>query len=151
MRRVTSLWMGTAAAAVAVLAAGQLGRGEQTAGAPVPGAVTPRAELYTLENALLQWPLPKGEERYATVDGKRMHRNVVEQSAISRRYRDQGHPKFWGRITGTSSDAESAEWLAGKFRAAGLTDVRIQPLDLEPQWMPQRWDVCPLWPLVVWR
>jgi hypothetical protein len=97
--------------------------------------------LYTLENALLQWPLPKGEERYAPIDGKRMHRNVVEQSAISRRYRDQGHPKFWGRITGTSSDAESAEWLAGKFRAAGLTDVRIQPLDLEPQWMPQQWEV----------
>ena len=70
-----------------------------------------------------------------------MHRDVVEQAAISRRYRDQGHPKFWGRITGTSSDAESADWLAGKFKAAGLSDVRIQPLDLEPQWMPQQWEV----------
>ncbi len=123
MRRVTSLWMGTAAAAVAVLAAGQLGRGEQTAGAPVPGAVTPRAELYTLENALLRWPLPTGEERYAPIDGKRMHKDVVEQAAISRRYRDQGHPKFWGRITGTSSDAESAEWLAGEVQG-GRPDRR---------------------------
>jgi hypothetical protein len=141
MLGTTRLWTGIAVAALAVLAAGQFGRGEQTAGAPVPGAVTPRAELYTLDDALLRWPLPKGEERYAPIDGKRMHRYVVEQSAISRRYRDQGHPKFWGRITGTSSDAESAEWLAGKFRSAGLTDVRIQPLDLEPQWMPQSWDV----------
>ena len=60
---------------------------------------------------------------------------------ISRRYRDQGHPKFWGRIIGTSSDTESAEWLAGRFRAAGLSDVRIQPFDLAPQWMPQSWEV----------
>ena len=36
---------------------------------------------------------------------------------------------------------ESAEWLAAKFKAAGLSDVRIQPLDLEPQWMPQTWEV----------
>ena len=37
--------------------------------------------------------------------------------------------------------AESAEWLAAKFKTAGLSDVRIQPLDLEPQWMPQTWEV----------
>ena len=69
-----------------------------------------------------------------------MHRDVVEQVLISRRYRDKVHPKFWGRITGTSSDHESAEWLAAKFKSAGLSDVRIQPLDLEPQWMPQTWE-----------
>lgn len=105
-----------------------------------PAGVTARTELYpNLDEAFLRWPLPPGAERYAGIDGKRMHRDVVEQARISRRYRDQGHPKFWGRITGTSSDAESAEWLAAKFRSAGLTDVRIQPLDLEPQWMPQAW------------
>ena len=51
------------------------------------------------------------------------------------------HPKFWGRITGTSSDAESAAWLADKFRSVGVTDVRIQPLQLLPQWFPQTWRV----------
>jgi hypothetical protein len=88
----------------------------------------------------LRWPLPPGAERYGAIDGKRMHRDVVEQVQISRRYRDAGHPKFWGRITGTSSDAESAQWLAAKFKAVGLSDVRVQPLDLEPQWMPQTWE-----------
>jgi hypothetical protein len=134
--------LGVPALLAAVVITGRAGVGSQTPGAPVPGAVTPRAELYTLEDAFLRWPLPRGEERYAAIDGKRMHKDVVEQAAISRRYRDQGHPKFWGRITGTSSDAESAEWLAAKFKAAGLADVRIQPLDLEPQWMPQAWDVA---------
>jgi len=100
-----------------------------------------RAQIYPkLDDAFLRWPLPAGDERYGAIDGKRMHEDVVAQTEISRRYRDAGHPKFWGRITGTSSDAESAEWLAAKFKAAGLPDVRIQPLDLEPQWMPQTWE-----------
>jgi len=89
----------------------------------------------------LQWPLPPGAEQYADIDGRRMHRHVVEQSEISRRYRDAGHPKFWGRITGSSADAESAEWLADKFRSVGVPDVRIQPLHLLPQWYPQSYRV----------
>jgi hypothetical protein len=90
---------------------------------------------------LLQWPLPASGGAYADIDGKQLHTFVVEQAAISRRYRDEGHPQFWGRITGTSGDAESAEWLANHFKRIGLSDVRIQPIDLPPQWMPQSWTV----------
>lgn len=95
----------------------------------------------TNDDEYLRWPLPPGAQAYSAIDGKHLHTLVVEQAAISRRYRDMGHPKFWGRIIGTSSDAESAEWLAAKFRALGMSDVRIQPFDLEPQWMPQSWEV----------
>src|SRR5689334_19551697 len=90
---------------------------------------------------LLEWPLPPGEQAYARIDGRHLHQYVEEQAAIARRYRDHGHPKFWGRIIGTSADAESAEWLANKFKAIGMSDVRIQPLDLGPQWFPESWDV----------
>ena len=127
---------------------GQAGRAQAPAqgqaaapAAPALPPTTPRAELYTLDDAFIRWPIPKGGERYAAIDGKRMHRDVVEQALIARRYRDQGHPKFWGRIIGTSSDAESAEWLMTKFKAAGLSDVRLQPFDFAPQWMPQTWDI----------
>jgi len=89
----------------------------------------------------LEWPLPPGAEQYADIDGRRMHRYVVEQVEISRRYRDAGHPKFWGRITGTSADSESAEWLLDKFRSVGVPDVRIQTLNLLPQWFPQTYRV----------
>jgi len=95
----------------------------------------------SVDEHLLRWPLPTGDSRYAAIDGKHLHRYVVEQAAISRRFRDQGHPKYWGRIIGTSSDAESASWLTDKYKAIGLRDVRIQPLDLEPTWMPQTWSV----------
>jgi hypothetical protein len=104
--------------------------------------VTPPAgPLYKLEDAFLRWPLPPGADAYGWLDGKRMHRYVVEQAEIARRYRDAGHPQFWGRITGTSGDAESAEWMMEKFRRFGLTDVRMQPHDPEPQWMPRWWTV----------
>lgn len=92
-----------------------------------------------LQIGFLQWPLPPGAQMYGDIDGKHLHTYVVEQSAISRRYRDHGHPQFWGRITGTSSDAESAAWMADQFKRIGLSDVRIQPIDLPPQWMPQSW------------
>src|SRR5262252_953080 len=94
-----------------------------------------------LQAGLLQWPLPPGAQAYADIDGKRLHTYVVEQAEISRRYRDQGHPQFWGRITGTSGDVESADWLAAHFKRVGLSDVRIQPIDLPPQWMPDSWTI----------
>ena len=94
-----------------------------------------------VQDAFLEWPLPPGAKQYADIDGRRMHQYVVEQAEISRRYRDRVHPKFWGRIIGTSADAESAEWLSGKFRTIGLSDVRIQKFDLAPQWFPRTYSV----------
>src|SRR5437762_10596656 len=66
-----------------------------------------------------------GEQAYGRIDGKHLHRYVEEQAAISRRYLDQGHPKFWGRIIGTSADTESAEWLANKFKAVDRKSKRL--------------------------
>jgi len=141
MQRPSVYWMAAFCGLAVFTASGQHGSAQQPSAASQAGAVTPRSEIYPqLDDAFLRWPLPAGAERYRTIDGKRMHKDVVEQTQISRRYRDAGHPQFWGRITGTSSDAESAQWLAAKFTAAGLADVKIQPLDLEPQWMPQTWD-----------
>ncbi len=108
------------------------------------GAVNVVAQTHALgklDDALLEWPLPAGDQRYAAIDGRHVHQYVGEQAAISLEYRDQGHPKFWGRIIGTSGDARDAEWLAAKFRAIGLADVRIQPVPLDPQWMPRSWEV----------
>ena len=109
-------------------------------------AAAPRSTLLAapsdkFEDALLEWPLAPGENAYGKIGGRHLHQYVEEQAAISRRYRDQGHPKFWGRIIGTSADAESADWLANTFKSFGLSDVRIQPLDLSPQWFPKKWEV----------
>src|SRR5437879_1038584 len=94
---------------IALVAAGRSGTAQRQPQAPraaSPPAAQSRtaAPLYKLEDAYLRWPLPAGEQAYAAIDGKHMQKYVVEQAAIARRYRDQGHPQFWGRITGTSSD-----------------------------------------------
>ena len=92
------------------------------------------------DDTVLRHPLSAVDERYATIDGKRLKTYVEEQTAISRRYRDKGH-QFWGRIIGTQSDAETAEWMAAKLRQAGASNVRIDSIDLPSQWMPQSWEI----------
>jgi peptidase M28-like protein len=82
-----------------------------------------------------------GDAMYASIDGRHLKGYVDELTAMSRRYRDNGHPQFWGRIIGTEADAENARWLLGKFKTIGLSDVREQSFDLPPQWMPQSWSV----------
>lgn len=89
----------------------------------------------------VHWPVRPGNEPYAAIDGQHLHQYVVEHAAISRRYRDQGHPQSWGRFVGTSGDEESIQWFLKKYKEIGLADVHAQPLDLAPKWFPQSWDV----------
>src|SRR5215469_10974622 len=96
----------------------------------------------TSEDSYLRWRLLPSEQAYLSIDGEHLQQYVEELTAISRRYRDHGHPQFWGRITGTEADAANAQWLLEKFRKIGLSEVREQSLDLPPQWMPASWSVA---------
>jgi hypothetical protein len=90
----------------------------------------------------VEWPLPASGKAYASIDGKRLWQYVKEQADIAERYRDQGHPQFWGRIAGTSGDVEAAHWLLEKYQQIGLTDAHIQDVYFfHPQWAPQSWTV----------
>jgi hypothetical protein len=129
-------------------AQGRQGRGSAPApagqAAPPPaarGRGTPPQPVFTLEDHFLDWRLTPGEKAYESVDGKRMLGYVNDLAAISRRYRDNGHPQFWGRIIGSAADHENAEWLMNKFRQIGLADVHEEPIDLAPQWFPQSWEL----------
>jgi hypothetical protein len=92
-------------------------------------------------DAELGWRLLPSEQKYAAIDGPPLKAYVSELTAIARRYRDNGHPQYWGRIIGTAADAENAEWLMQKFRQIGLSDVHEQSFNLPPQWMPKSWSV----------
>jgi hypothetical protein len=100
----------------------------------------PAKPLYNLEDAFLRWPLPVSEQAYASIDGLHLKEYVKDLVAISRRSRDRGE-KLWGRIIGTQSDTETEQWLLGKFKHVGLSNVHSQPLGLPPQWYPQAWEV----------
>jgi hypothetical protein len=145
MRHTTAGLLVVSAIVVVSVAVGDRGHAQTREARPttgLAGATMPAPAVFKLEDSFLQWPLPAGEDRvYGAIDGKHLHQYVVEQAVIARKYRDAGHPQFWGRITGTSGDAEAAEWMSAKFKQIGLTDVRIQPIDLPPQWLPQSWTI----------
>jgi hypothetical protein len=106
-----------------------------------PGAtLRPAPDPPHQRNGEVGWHLMPSEQRYASIDGARLKQYVADQTAIARRYRDQGH-QFWGRIIGTSADQENAQWLMDKLKQFGLSDVHEIPIDLQPQWMPQSWSV----------
>lgn len=88
-----------------------------------------------------EWPLSANQRIYGAIDGNHLWQYVVQQTEISRRFRDQGHRQFWGRIIGTSGDAEDARWLADAYARLGLSDVHIQSLALQPQWFPSSWEI----------
>ena len=103
----------------------------------------PAKPLYVLEDSYLRWRLLPTEQAYLSIDGKHLKQYVEDQTAISRRYRDNGHPQFWGRITGTEADAENVQWLLDKFRQdRPFRCVHEQSLDLPPQWVPASWSVA---------
>jgi hypothetical protein len=131
----------TALAVAAGLAATSLTVGRfMRASAAGRGAQPPAAS--SSAPVFLRWPLPATGKAYGTIDGARLWHHVKEQGDIAERYRQQGHPQFWGIIAGTSGDADAARWLLGKYQQIGLTDTRIQTVALfHPQWAPDSWEV----------
>jgi len=120
------------------------GRGasqQREAPPPARGPAPAPVPVFTLQDNFLQWRLLPSEKAYEAIDGKHLMETVNAYAGFSRKYRDAGHPQFWGRIIGSSADHENAAWLMSRFKAIGLTDVREDPIDLAPQWFPQSWEV----------
>jgi hypothetical protein len=116
-----------------VVAAGATFVAAQQAAAPRSQAAAdrparPAAATFT-RTSQVGGRLAPSEQAYAAIDGAHLMQYVNDLTAISRRYRDRGHPQFWGRIIGTEADAENAQWMLEKFRQIGLTDVRPQSFD----------------------
>ena len=93
--------------------AGKSGRrATHRAAAPAArGPAAPPTPVFTLADHFLQWRLLPGEKAYEAIDGNHLLQYVNDLAAISRRYRDAGHPQFWGRIIGSSADQDDAQWL----------------------------------------
>jgi hypothetical protein len=97
-------------------------------------------KMFDLEDAYLEWPLPAADKRYAVIDGHRMKHLAADLTAIARGQKQRG--QFWGRISGTEADLETRRYVEAQFRALGLSQVRVQPLELPPQWRPSSWSIA---------
>jgi hypothetical protein len=105
---------------------------------PFPTLI-PAKPLYDLDKAMLKWPLPASERKYSDIQGEHLKTYVDEVVDISRRSKARGE-QLWGRIMGSQADKETEEWLLAKYRAAGLSNVHSESIDLVPQWFPS-WSV----------
>src|SRR5262245_22597385 len=74
-------------------AQGRQGGAPAAPASPIPTFQVPADPLYKLEDGMLRWPLAAENKQYAAIDGKKLHQYVEDQTAISRRYRDAGHPQ----------------------------------------------------------
>jgi hypothetical protein len=101
---------------------------------------TPRGQISTIPaEPELAWPLPAAAKAYDSIDGQRMKGYVEELAAISRKSRDAGN-QYWGRIVGTPSMDETQQWVAARFKRAGL-DVQLKQYALDPQPFPRSWQI----------
>ena len=94
---------------------------------------------FTADSSYLRFS-NSANEIYDSIDGLRMKRLVEEQAAIAQRYKAAGN-KYWGRIIGTDSDHETAEWMMGQLRETEAENVRLDSISLPSQWFPENWKV----------
>ena len=83
------------------------------------------------------WPLTPEQQAYASIDGARMKRQVIDLAQIAVRYREAGH-KWWGRLPGTSADREGMSYMTRAFEDLGLT-VEHFPYLMPTDWRPTDW------------
>jgi len=135
MHRVTALLI-PAGVIAAWVVWGQYHQASAAGQRPQPPTPSAAAPVY------VGWPLPATGKAYGSIDGKHLWQYVRDQAAIAERFRDQGHPQFWGRIAGTSGDVEDVQWLLEKYQQIGLTDTHSQTVAFfHPQWAPEAWEV----------
>lgn len=92
------------------------------------------------EDAYIRIPLRPDDGRYATIDGAQLKSILMEVDSISVADRDRG-TLFWGRNVGTQGHVDTEDWVARRFRAAGLQDVHKQDFPLNPQWRLSGWNI----------
>jgi hypothetical protein len=136
MRKFSKAWI-SAAAVIAFAASGLYQAEAQSGGAHSP--YDPQSWVAPDYPARF---LPPDAAPYKDIDGHHIHDYVEYLAGISERYRDNGHPQFWGRIISSPAEHETADWIAKKFKEFGLSDVHIQTVaDPVPQWAPKSWAV----------
>ena len=100
------------------------------------GAAEPT--LWLPDDEFVRWPY--SDPAYKKIDGFKIKAHINEITAISRKSRDEGN-QYWGRITGTSYDKQTTDWVAAQFNHIGLEQVHVQEFDLPTQWFPTSWEV----------
>jgi hypothetical protein len=97
--------------------------------------------------APLPFVMPANEAKSPELTGTAIHADVekiVGFATESRTSHEVGSGQLWGRIAGLPSALKTADYIAAQFRAAGIADVKVQPIEQDPKstfWFPLSWEV----------
>lgn len=116
-------------------------------GVPLPPGVGQEPAVVVGERPPRPVSVPAGEPTAPELNGSTIRADletIVGFSKQSRSAREIGSGQLWGRISGFPSAINTIRWAAGRFRDAGIADVKVQPIDQEPNaafWLPLSWEV----------
>ena len=116
-------------------------------GVPLPPPLGQDPAVIVGDRAPRPVVLPSGEAPSPELTGATIKADVdtiVNIAKESRSTREIGSGQLWGRVTGLPSGTKGVTWSADQFRKAGISDVKIQPIAMEPNarfWFPLSWEV----------
>ena len=87
--------------------------------------------------------VPPGEEKFSTLRGSEIYRDVASIVGFSKQSRAAGD-KVWGRVTGFPAAKATIDWSAQQLKLAGLSDVAVQEYTATigtPMWWSKSWEV----------
>lgn len=116
---------------------GQMDLGPRVGTTYGEGLPRDRDRLIFADDQYPVWPLTGEQAPYASIDGARMKRHVVDLAQIAIRYRNSGH-KWWGRLPGTTADRETMAYMTRAFEELGLTVEHFRYV-LPEDWRPTDW------------
>ena len=116
-------------------------------GVPLPPPLGQEPAVIVGDRAPRPVVLPSGEPASTELTGATIKADVeaiVSIAKESRSTREIGSGQMWGRVTGLPSGTKAVQWGAEQFRKAGIADVKVQPIAMEPNarfWFPLSWEV----------
>ncbi len=114
-------------------------------GLPQPAAAEPRFQREWSAYRQPDFPVLSlrpvvGGDPHEDIRGADVHRHLADIVAITEANRPPGE-KYWGRIAGSAAERATARHLRDEFKAAGLSDVRLETVAGGAQWWPADWRV----------
>lgn len=116
-------------------------------GVPLPPGFEPEELQVISVRGAAPAVVPEGESDFRELQGPAIREHLEQIVAISHESRETeeiGEGMLWGRVTGLPSGAQTIQWAADQFVAAGLADVELQRFDQDDGasiWLPLSWEV----------
>ena len=116
-------------------------------GVPLPPPLFKEPAVIVGSRQPFPFVMPANESASPELTGTAIRKDlesIVAFANESRSTREVGSGQLWGRISGLPAALKTVDYVAAQWRAAGISDVKVQPIAQEPGstfWFPLSWEV----------